>query len=214
MMAATGGSLPMVQWLLSAEVGARVSQADDRGRTALMIAASQGNIPIVRWLLSPEGGASLNETDREGATALFHATDLFYSTHFCGEKNQYAMMLYLLDECGADINHAIRGDGAEPATIWDWLQCEVFGDAHTALTPLLKVVTLLGDAPASLKPRLSAEHSLIMQEGPLLRARLPTYLQRRQRLLLAHCPLPCVLHPLVAAYATPDWADTWATRLC
>ena len=182
-----------------------------------MMAASEGHLHIVRWLLSPEGGASISEADENGATALFHATGLLCTTGFemC---NDYPTMLFLLEECGADINHSFleedppdtRPRNGRPANIWDYLQCKVFGEYHAALTPLLKVMTLLGDVPPTFKPELSVEHSLIMQKGPLLRRELPAYLERRQRLLLAHCPLPAVLQSLVAAFATHTWEDNWA----
>ena len=52
-----------------------------------------------------------------------------------------------------------------------------------------------------------------MKEGRQLRARLPSYLEQQQALVLEHCPLPAVLQPLVAAYADPSRDDIWATRL-
>jgi hypothetical protein len=66
--------------------------------------------------------------------------------------------LCLLSEYGADINHVYDYDSPLD-TIWKYFECEVFGYAHTALTPLLKVMTLLGDAPPSFKPRLSVLHA-------------------------------------------------------
>jgi hypothetical protein len=212
LIAAAHGYLPLVQWLLSPEGGASVSDACDSGRTAVMMAACEGHLHIVRWLLSPEGGASVRDVDMNGATIQFHATGLLFTYYDCDNPNEYETMLCLLSEYGADINHVYDYDSPLD-TIWKYRECEVFGNAHNALTPLLKVMTLLDDVPPSFKPRLSAEHALIMQEGPLLRARLPAYLERRQLLLVVHYPLPDVLQSLFVAYAKPAWEEKWDSRL-
>jgi len=53
--------------------GATVDDADNRGRTALMIAAERGHAAIVRVLLAK--GADVARHDKDGKTAVDLATD-------------------------------------------------------------------------------------------------------------------------------------------
>jgi hypothetical protein len=57
---------------------------------------------------------------------------------------------------------------------------------------------------------LSPEHAKIATRGRQLRAQLPSYLERQRALVIAHCPLPAALQPLVAGYAAPTPEDMWA----
>jgi hypothetical protein len=90
----------------------------------------------------------VSDVDNKGATVLFHASGVLFTHNICDGVNQYAPMLCLLSEYGADINH-VYDEGGSLGTIWNYLECEVFGKYHAALTPL-------GDAP----PRASSPGSL------------------------------------------------------
>ena len=49
----------------------------------------------------------------------------------------------------------------------------------------------------------------IIAKGRKLRDQLPSYVVQQRAQLVAHCPLPTVLMPLIAAYATPTHEDMW-----
>jgi hypothetical protein len=81
------------------------------------------------------------------------------------------------------------------------------------LSSVLKVLTLIGDAPTELTGNFSGQHNEIIDEGRFLRAQLPAYLEQRHAMLASTCPLPTVLQHLVAAYAKPTRQDVWESRL-
>jgi hypothetical protein len=78
---------------------------------------------------------------------------------------------------------------------------------------LIKVITLICDAPANLIDKFLPRHAELIEEGRQLRARLPAYLEQRSASLTSHCPLPAVLQSVVAAYAEPTRADVWDSML-
>jgi hypothetical protein len=47
----------------------------------------------------------------------------------------------------------------------------------------------------------------------LFRTQLPAYLEQQEASIVAHCPLPGVLQPLVAEYAAPTSEDMWTDGL-
>jgi hypothetical protein len=71
------------------------------------------------------------------------------------------------------------------------------------LTALLRVMVLRGAPPADLELRMSAQHSLVMEEGARLRDRLPAYLARRRALLAKHTSLIAPLQALVSSCVSP-----------
>jgi hypothetical protein len=77
------------------------------------------------------------------------------------------------------------------------------------LTSLLNFMELLGDPPLLLLP----QHVELSARGQLLRAQLPSYLLQQRASVVAHCPLPTVLQPIVAEYAAPTPVDIWTDGL-
>jgi hypothetical protein len=117
-------------------------------------------------------------------------------------------MRWLLAEGGASITEADN----EGNTVWSHREWRIQG-FDDALTSLLKVMVMLGDAPHDFQRRLSPHHALIVTRGRQLRARLPEYLEKQGALLAAHFPLPTVLKLLVSAYAVPTIEDMWTDGL-
>ena len=206
--AAGAGRLSRVQWLLSVEGGASITERSLLGRTALLRAAHSGRLPTVQWLLSPEGGATIAEADSRGHTALLLATDF----------GRLPTVQWLLEHGGADTGEP----NARGQAVWGNLRgylIEPDEDEEennaAAVTALLRVMVLRGAPPAELAARLSPEHARVVEEGARLRALLPAYLARRRALLDAHCPLIAPLRALVRGY-DPEPTTTeelWATGL-
>jgi hypothetical protein len=73
LLAAAGGHLPVVQWLLTKQGGAKITEKTTDGMTALLYAAGGGHLPVVKWLLT-QGGAKFTESNNDGGTAVVHAT--------------------------------------------------------------------------------------------------------------------------------------------
>jgi hypothetical protein len=96
-------------------------------------------------------------------------------------------------------------------TVWGLLNLEDADDAE--LSALLEVMVLLGDAPPDFIAELSPQHAEVVTRGRQLRTQLPSYLEQQRALVHAHCPLPVVLQPLVAAYAVPTSEDIWTDGL-
>jgi hypothetical protein len=80
---------------------------------------------------------------------------------------------------------------------------------------LLRVMVLRVGPPRELVALLSPEAAHVVREGARLRARLPSYLVRRQALLDAYCPL--LLPPLCALVhgymELTTTEELWATGL-
>jgi hypothetical protein len=93
------------------------------------------------------------------------------------------------------------------------LSGRVKGANTTELSSLLKVMVMLDNAPAEFIAKLLPPHAELAARGRDLRARLPTYLQQQWARVVAHCPLPVVLQPLVAAYAATTPKEMWADGL-
>jgi hypothetical protein len=118
-------------------------------------------------------------------------------------------MLWLLSEGGASIFDATTSG----KTVWTLLGGTAGRANTTELSSLLKVMVMLDDAPAEFIARLVPPHAELATQGRLLRAQLPSYLQQQWARVVAHCPLPAVLQPLVAAYAATTPEDMWADGL-
>jgi hypothetical protein len=118
-------------------------------------------------------------------------------------SGHYATVEWLFAECGANIAHVHEhGD-----TIWSLL--ELKGADAVELSSLLKVMTLLGDAPADFIVKLLPPHAELATRGRQLRAQLPMYLGLQRAAVVTHCPLIAALRPLVLAYAAPTTSDIW-----
>ena len=83
------------------------------------------------------------------------------------------------------------------------------------LSSLLKVMVMLEDAPADFIARLSPHDAELCTRGRQSRAQLPSCREQQRAAVVAHCPLPAVLLPLVvsAAYAATTPEDMWADGL-
>jgi hypothetical protein len=72
---------------------------------------------------------------------------------------------------------------------------------------------LLADAPPKIIAILSQQHAELWAWGLQLRMQLPAYLVQQRASIVAQCPLPDVLQPLVAEYAAPTLEDMWTDGL-
>jgi ankyrin repeat protein len=175
--------------------GVDITERSEHGFTAIMLAAGNGNAATVKFLQA--AGANLTAKDDSGFSAL----------HFAALFGKLAIVQYILQEVAASISDA-NNDGD---TIWELLALQ---DADPiALASLLKIRVMLDDAPPAFVAKLSPAHAEIATRGQQYHAQLPSYLQQQRAMVVAHCPLPAVLQPLVEAYAalTPD--DMWADGL-
>jgi hypothetical protein len=180
--------------------GADVKEREDFGFTPLLRAARFGHTPIMHWLLT-EGGSSVAEQCANGYSALLLAAP----------GGHFSTMQWLLEEQGASIikiDHFGR-------TVWDglYLYCKYKNCVAAELSSLLKVMVMLDDAPAAFVAKLSPQHADICTRGRQLRAHLPSYLGQQRATVVAHCPLPSALVPLVIEYAATTREDMWAYRL-
>jgi hypothetical protein len=95
--------------------------------------------------------------------------------------------------------------------VWSSLKLE---DADAdALASLLKVMVLLADAPPDFVAKLSPVHAKLATRGRQLRAQLPSYLEQQWALVVAHCPLPAALQPIVFGLAAPTPENMWTEGL-
>jgi hypothetical protein len=172
---------------------------DDLGWTPLLNAASEGNQDVCQYFLE-EGGATLTEADDRGNNVLFCALN----------QGHPRLAAWLLTEGRASLEYKNLDDDSA----WDLLLHEEVKD-EAEFSRLLRVMLLMGDAPAHFADTLSPALQALVLEGGRLRAWLPAYLVRRQALLDMHCPalLP-PLRALVHGYMELTTTDElWATSL-
>jgi hypothetical protein len=187
------GDLATIEHLYAA--GLDVTERDDYGTTALMEAALFGNTTTVKFLQA--AGASVAEKNYAGYSTL----------HYAAVGGKLSLVQYLLQEAGASISDATNAG----YTVWDLLRPH---DADPmALASLLKIMVMLDDAPPAFVAKLSPAHAELATRGRHFRAQLPSYLEQQRALVVAHCPLPAVLQPLVGAYAATTPEDMWADGL-
>jgi hypothetical protein len=198
--------------------GARATERNVIGRTALLNAACAGSLEVVQYLLSPEGGASISETDDDGNTALLCA----------GMRSKFSIVQWLLEYGGAQITDV----DDEGRSLWTRSQRRdsnvggLFRHAYEnkkgkyvfidilELKAMLRVMVLHGAPPESVAEGLAPPLQRIVQDGARLRARLPAYLTERRAIVDAHCPLLPPLRDLVRGYEEPTTIDEfWATEL-
>jgi hypothetical protein len=192
-------SAEAVQIVLSGGYGS-ITDVDDEGWTPLLYAASEGNVDVCRFLLNE--GATLTEADEGGNNVLLRAV----------RNGRPRLAAWLLTEGGASLEcKNIEGESA-----WDSLvQPHNKGMDEADLSHLLRVMLLMGDAPAHFVDTLSPALQALVLQGGRLRARLPAYLVRRQALLDTHCPMLLPqLRDLVHGYMELTTTDElWATGL-
>jgi hypothetical protein len=94
-----------------------------------------------------------------------------------------------------------------------WVVLKLEGADANALASLLKVMGLLADAPPDFVAKLSSTHAELTTRGRQLRAQLPLYLEQQRALVVAHCPLPAALQPIVYGFVAPTPEDMWAEGL-
>jgi hypothetical protein len=201
-MVLAGGFGSITYWPDEDREGYEDSYEDRDGWTPLLNAASEGNIDVCRYLL--ERGASLTEADERGNNVLLCAVS----------DDEFCLAAWLLTEGGASLEcKNLEGESA-----WNLLvqprHCRRDRD-EAAFSRLLRVMLLMGDAPAHFADTLSPALQALVLEGGRLRARLPAYLVRRQALLDTHSPvlLP-PLGALVHGYMELTTTDElWATGL-
>jgi hypothetical protein len=168
-------SAEAVQMVLAEGFGRSITDwSDENGNTLLLYAASGGNIDVCRFLL--ERGATLTEANEDGNNVLLRA---------CYGYPRLAA--WLLTEGGA----SLECKNIEGESVWDSL---IVGISHNHvdeadLSHLLRVMLLIGDAPANFADTLSPALQALVLEGGQLRARLPAYLVRRRTVLDTHCPV-------------------------
>jgi hypothetical protein len=194
-LGALNGHLVLVKWLLSAG-GASITERDNDDWSCFLWAACDGNLELAKWLLSA-GGASITERNNRGNSALLLAA---YRGHFAAAQ-------WLLEEGGASIHET----NAAGETVWSVLKLQ--GADANALASPLKVMVLLADAPPDFVAQLSPVHAELATRGRQLRAQLPSFLEQQRALVVAHCPLPADLQPIVYGLAMPIAEDMWTDGL-
>jgi hypothetical protein len=158
-----------------------------------------GDIPTIQQLY--EGGtASVSEADRDGMIALTLAAHVGRGS-IIEWKTQQKEGVSLGSEGRRGLLYLCRGSYNAPNR---WGGCVLY-------SLLVMILTVLG-APPSYTVTYDRHRELI-REGKQMHARLPAFLEQWGTLLTTHCPLPTVLHPLIAAYAEPTHADIWESGL-
>jgi hypothetical protein len=195
MVAAEYGHVDSVR-CLGMELGADVEQARLDGCTILSQAAVFDHLDVVQCLVK-ELGASVNEANSRRAKPLFAAA----------HQGKLGVVHWLLAEGGASL-HTQRYRGN---TLWNYLKLDNADDAK--LTSLLQTMVILADAPPKFIAKLSQQQVDLCMRGRELRTQLPAYVEQLRASIIAHCPLPEVLHPVVAEYAAPTSVDMWTDGL-
>jgi hypothetical protein len=230
MFAAYNGRLDMMRVLVK-ELDAKTDQVAKGGRTALTIASNQGCLDLLRYLVK-ELGAAMSDPNNTECPALFIAAakgllDIvrclieefgadpsqacdgvgFTILMLAASKRNLGVVRWLLTEGGASVDESSPGG----VTLWNSLR---FVDADDAeLTLLLQTMVLLGDAPSKFIAKLSPQQVNLWECSRQLRTQLPAYVEQQRASIVAYCPLPGVLLPLVAEYAAPTTEDICADGL-
>jgi hypothetical protein len=184
-------NLKVIQYFLSSEGGASITQTNDDGETFLLLEAHSDCHPqTVQWLFE-HGGAQITDTNNVGETV--------WSSN---RLHSLSNLLKLACTKGVDGKVvSIRGAHAPLG-------------GTVEITAMLRVMVLHGGPPESLTVELAPPLQGIVQGDARLRARLPAYLAQRRALLDAHCPLLPPLRDLVHGYEEPTTTDElWATEL-
>jgi hypothetical protein len=199
--AAETGLLQLVQYLLSSEVGASITEADDDGNTALLLAAFGCNYSfpsVVQWLLE-FGGAQITDINDDNMSVW---------TVTRGSLGVAALLKRAYSKSNEGDYVSIDGEYVPNEEM-----IVPFGGI-AAIDSMLRVMVLHGGPPKSLTQDLAPPLQQIVQDGARLRARLPAYLTKRRALLDAHCPLLPPLQDLVRGYEELTTTDEfWATGL-
>jgi hypothetical protein len=175
--------------------GVDVTERVAYGTTAIMLAAMRGHIATVKFLHA--AGASITEKSDSGYSSLLYAA----------RGGNLSLVQYFLQEAGASVSEETEGGN----TVWGLLELK---DSDTkALESLLKIMVMLDDAPPAFVAKLSPAHTKIAMRGRQYRVQLPSYLEQQRAMVVAHCPLPAVLQPLVGAYAALTPEDMWTDGL-
>jgi hypothetical protein len=184
--------LKVVEYLLSAEGGASITETDNKGNTALLLAAGTNcSLTTVQWLLE-YGGAQITDTNSELDTVW--------------TANRFHGLPYELR--GA---YTKSVDGEHISIDGEYVPAD---EGTVELPAMLRAMVLHGGPPELLTADLAPPLQQIVQDGARLRARLPAYLMQRRALLDANCPLLPPLRDLVHGYEEPTTADElWATGL-
>jgi hypothetical protein len=101
--------------------------------------------------------------------------------------------------------------GPRGHTLWNTLKLEDAVDAE--VTSLLKFMVLLADAPPEFIAKLSLQQAELWERGRQIRMQLPVHLVQQRASIVAACPWPEVLQPLVAEFAAPTSDDMWTYGL-
>jgi hypothetical protein len=213
---ARNGELNILRYLVN-ELSTDVNLiGDSECNTALTLACAEEDLATMRCLVL-ELGADVNLGVGEDGVA----SPLFVAVRL----RQAAVVQCLVEELGADVNLAtkagdmplfiaaedgslgilqclIEGGARIPETglngenIWNVLNPEGADDA--ALSSLLRVMVLISNPLLGFWYRLKTQHVLIVSQGNQLRAQLPGHIEQQRAAVVAHCPLPAVILPIVA----------------
>jgi hypothetical protein len=181
---------------LGQELGIDVNKANQNGTTPLCIAAQIGRLDVVKCLVK-ELGVDVHQANNGGATPLIIA----------GYQGHLGVVQWLLAEAPSmDDIHGPQGH-----TLWNTLELEDAVD--TELTSLLKVMVFLADVPPEFITKLSPQKAKLWEQDRQFRLQLPAYLVQQRASIVAACPLPGVLQPIVAEYVAPTSDDMWTYGL-
>jgi hypothetical protein len=161
-----------------------------------MFATRRGNTAVVRWLVKM-GGARISDTEGNGMTALMWAA---YNSHFY-------VVQWLLEEGSANITDTVVVHG-KSRSLWNHIRSKSEGSA-VELTSLIKFMVLIVDAPPDFIAKMTPHDAKIALWGRRIRILRPLYLKQQEASIEALCPLPTVLHSIVAAYAEPTPECMW-----